>query len=66
MLNKVDLFLRDAHFLGTTTSISFVKDVLFVYARRHVHNFLLAHATEPDTAADIEAIRAQVCDLYLR
>lgn len=31
---------------GTTSSISFVKDVLFPYARENLHDFVYAHADE--------------------
>jgi enolase-phosphatase E1 len=31
---------------GTTTPIAFVHDVLFTYARQHVRNYLVQHATE--------------------
>lgn len=43
---------------GTTSSISFVKDVLFPYARRALPDFLREHAAEPQVAAEIEATRA--------
>lgn len=33
---------------GTTSSISFVKDVLFPYARKHLAEFVRAHAAEPE------------------
>ncbi|TAN51690.1 MAG: acireductone synthase [Methylococcaceae bacterium] len=33
---------------GTTSSLSFVKDVLFPYARRHLADFVQAHAHEPE------------------
>jgi enolase-phosphatase E1 len=33
---------------GTTSSISFVKDVLFPYARAHLPVFVAAHADEPE------------------
>lgn len=32
---------------GTTSSISFVKDVLFPYARTHIENYLQTHHHEP-------------------
>ena len=32
---------------GTTSSISFVKDVLFPYARAHLPNYVAAHGAEP-------------------
>lgn len=31
---------------GTTTPIAFVHDVLFIYARQHVQNYLVQHASE--------------------
>lgn len=33
---------------GTTSSISFVKDVLFPYARDHIGAFVATHAEDPD------------------
>jgi len=33
---------------GTTSSISFVKDVLFPYAREHLPAFIATHADQPD------------------
>ncbi len=36
---------------GTTSSISFVKDVLFPFARARMAAFLAAHETAPDVAA---------------
>ena len=44
---------------GTTTSISFVFDVLFPYARDHVASFLSENADEPAVSADIDALAAQ-------
>jgi enolase-phosphatase E1 len=32
---------------GTTSSISFVADILFPYARRHLPSFIAAHGTAP-------------------
>ena len=32
---------------GTTSSISFVKDVLFPYARGHLPAFVVTHADDP-------------------
>lgn len=36
---------------GTTSSISFVKDVLFPYARERLPAFVAAHGTRPDVRA---------------
>jgi enolase-phosphatase E1 len=42
---------------GTTTSLAFVKDVLFPYSRAHLKDFLRAHANEPAVRAELEAAR---------
>jgi enolase-phosphatase E1 len=42
---------------GTTTSISFVKDTLFPYARAHMADFLRQHGTEPHVVEILEAAR---------
>lgn len=39
---------------GTTTSISFVYDVLFPYARERLVEFLSRHETRPDVAEQIQ------------
>ncbi|MFZ6046541.1 acireductone synthase [Pseudomonas sp. CR3202] len=44
---------------GTTSAVSFVFDVLFPFAARHLPAFVLAHADEPDVARQIEAVRAE-------
>lgn len=36
---------------GTTSSLSFVKDVLFPYARQHLAAYVAAHAHEPEVRA---------------
>ncbi len=41
---------------GTTSSLSFVKDVLFPHARAHIADYVRAHAQEPEVAAQLEAI----------
>jgi enolase-phosphatase E1 len=43
---------------GTTSSIAFVKDVLFPYSRRHLPDFLRRHAHRPDVAAALDEARA--------
>ncbi|HEX7338906.1 MAG TPA: acireductone synthase [Rhodanobacteraceae bacterium] len=40
---------------GTTSSISFVKDVLFPYAREHLPTFVAAHADESDVRRWLDA-----------
>ncbi|MAR93156.1 MAG: acireductone synthase [Pseudomonadota bacterium] len=44
---------------GTTTSIAFVTEVLFPYARARIQTFIAAHQTEPQVAAEIEAARQE-------
>lgn len=41
---------------GTTSSISFVKDVLFPYARRALPAFLKARARDPEVARWVDAV----------
>lgn len=43
---------------GTTSSLSFVKDVLFPYARRHIGAFVAEHAGDPRVAACLDECRA--------
>jgi enolase-phosphatase E1 len=42
---------------GTTSSLSFVKDVLFPYARAHMAGFVRAHAPEPAVRRELEEAR---------
>jgi len=42
---------------GTTSSLSFVKDVLFPYAREHLGEYLDSHAEERAVIEQIEAIK---------
>src|ERR1700733_4973391 len=57
ILNPVNAILTDIE--GTTTSISFVHDTLFPYAKRNVHEFLLVHQNEPE----VQKIVAEVQNL---
>ncbi|KAH7730766.1 Protein F58H1.3 a [Aphelenchoides avenae] len=43
---------------GTTTSISFVKDVLFPYAYENVETFLTAHQNDPHIQDVFESLRS--------
>jgi len=43
---------------GTTSSISFVKDVLFPFARSHLHGFVTEHAADPAVAEALAEARA--------
>ncbi len=42
---------------GTTSSISFVHDVLFPYARTRMREFVRARADNPEVAAQLAAVR---------
>ena len=44
---------------GTTSSLSFVKDVLFPYARRHLAEFVAAHGQEPAVRELLDAANAE-------
>ena len=55
----VDAVLTDIE--GTTTSISFVHDTLFPYAKEHVSEFLLAHQNEAPVAQLIQEV-AQIAE----
>lgn len=44
---------------GTTTSIAFVHDVLFPYAKAALGPFLRAHAEDPAVAEQIAAVRTE-------
>lgn len=41
---------------GTTTSLSFVKDVLFPYARRYMRDFVTRHQHEPAVREQLHAV----------
>lgn len=43
---------------GTTSSIAFVKDVLFPYARRHLPAFVRANGSRPEVASLLDETRA--------
>lgn len=47
---------------GTTSSLSFVKDVLFPYARAHLAAFVHAHADTPEVAALLDEARKEAGD----
>lgn len=44
---------------GTTSAVSFVFDVLFPYAARHLPDFVREHAGEPEVAAQLAAVRVE-------
>jgi len=41
---------------GTTSSLSFVRDVLFPYAREHIGGYLRQHAERPKVADKLQAV----------
>jgi len=45
---------------GTTSSLSFVKDVLFPYAAEKLPAFVRAHADEPSVREQLDAVRAEI------
>ena len=47
---------------GTTSSLSFVKDVLFPYARVHMAAFVRDHAQDPRVAPQLDAVRREAGD----
>ncbi|MDV3440782.1 acireductone synthase [Pseudomonas otitidis] len=44
---------------GTTSAVSFVFDVLFPYAARHLPGFVSEHAAEPAVVEQVEAVRRE-------
>ncbi|MGL4316157.1 MAG: acireductone synthase [Pseudomonas sp.] len=44
---------------GTTSAVSFVFDVLFPYAARHLPDFILNHADEPQVREQLQAVRVE-------
>jgi len=53
--HKVNAVVTDIE--GTTSSLSFVKDVLFPYARAHIGTFIRQHAEDPPVATLIEDVQ---------
>lgn len=43
---------------GTTSSLSFVKDILFPYARAHIGDYLRRHSTDPEVKQQLDAVSA--------
>lgn len=46
---------------GTTSSIHFVHEVLFPFARKHLADYVRAHSAEPEVAVQLDAV-AEVSD----
>ncbi|MBS0604757.1 MAG: acireductone synthase [Verrucomicrobia bacterium] len=53
--SPVDAVLTDIE--GTTTSISFVHDTLFPYAKQNVDSFVMAHRNESEVKAILEDVQ---------
>ena len=47
---------------GTTSSISFVKDVLFPYARREMPRYVREHADDPKVRRWLEQVQLEIGD----
>jgi len=45
---------------GTTSSIAFVKEVLFPYARQHMMDFIRRHHDDPEVAPHLNEVRAML------
>ena len=45
---------------GTTSSISFVKDVMFPYAEAHLDSWVRRHASRVDVAEQLDAVRQEL------
>ncbi|XP_043197152.1 enolase-phosphatase E1-like isoform X2 [Amphibalanus amphitrite] len=57
MASKLNAIILDIE--GTTTSISFVKDILFPYAREHLDSFLTEHWGSEDCSTIVNLLRDQ-------
>ncbi|KAI4895178.1 hypothetical protein NFI96_023706 [Prochilodus magdalenae] len=55
---RISVFLLDIE--GTTTPITFVKDVLFPYIREHLEDYLHAHWEEDECKQDVHLLKKQV------
>ncbi|TWW66261.1 Enolase-phosphatase E1 [Takifugu flavidus] len=47
---------------GTTTPITFVKDVLFPYIREHLEDYLSNHWEEDECKQDVQLLKKQLFD----
>ena len=54
--NKIEAIITDIE--GTTSALSFVKDVLFPYARERLADFVAQNAYKPDVRAVLDEVRA--------
>lgn len=60
MPDMVRVVLMDVE--GTTTSISFVQEVLFPYSRRNLARFVAEHRDRPEVAVQLEKARRTVLE----
>ena len=60
---RVKAILTDIE--GTTSSIDFVHNTLFPYAREHLPAFVRAHADEPAVAEQLLAVAAELGEAHL-
>ncbi len=60
---SIQVILTDIE--GTTTSLSFVKDVLFPYADQQMHDFVVAHRQDPVVAKLIDDVRLETGNAVL-
>lgn len=56
----IDAIVTDIE--GTTSSIAFVHEVLFPYARDHLAGFVAAHGQEPLVRAELDAAKGEAGD----
>uniref|UniRef100_A0A3B3QZI4 Enolase-phosphatase 1 n=1 Tax=Paramormyrops kingsleyae TaxID=1676925 RepID=A0A3B3QZI4_9TELE len=55
---NVSVMLLDIE--GTTTPITFVKDILFPYIKEHIENYLSTHWEEDECKQDVQLLKKQV------
>ncbi|QTR51411.1 acireductone synthase [Candidatus Thiothrix anitrata] len=60
---SIQVILTDIE--GTTTSLSFVKDVLFPYADQQMHDFVVAHRQDSVVAKLIDDVRLETGNAVL-
>nr|XP_023652010.1 enolase-phosphatase E1 [Paramormyrops kingsleyae] len=54
---NVSVMLLDIE--GTTTPITFVKDILFPYIKEHIENYLSTHWEEDECKQDVQLLKKQ-------
>jgi enolase-phosphatase E1 len=56
-MNNIQAIVTDIE--GTTSSLSFVKDVLFPYAREHMAGFITSHVDHPNVNSLLDDVRRE-------